>query len=167
MRDSLDAVGVVFLRVDEPQVAQLEILHRAHHVGDVHQLLRLVEHDEDHGWKPTVETTTGDTSTADTATARVDTATAGAAKVVRRLIRRRFIARRRIVRRLIIRPAPTPRTAPRPADPLSARPIRCHRSTPAARRAVPDPATARSRSGRIPRGPRHGPVAPRATRCPQ
>src|SRR5512143_3344464 len=152
MRDSLDAVGVVFLRVDEPQVAQLEILHRAHHVGDVHQLLRLVEHDEDHGWKPTVETTTGDTSTADTATARGDTATAGAAKVVRRLIRR---------------PAPTPRTDRRPADPLSARPIRCHRSTPAARRAVPDPATARSRSGRIPRGPRHGPVAPRATRCPQ
>src|SRR6266850_88615 len=46
MRDPFDAVRIVFARIHEPQVAQAEVFHPAHDVGDVDQILRLVQDDD-------------------------------------------------------------------------------------------------------------------------
>src|SRR5207237_8988258 len=52
VREPGDTIGVVLPRVDEPQVAQPEILERPHDVGDVDELLGLVEDDGDHYMSP-------------------------------------------------------------------------------------------------------------------
>src|SRR3989442_425262 len=48
VRDALARIRVVLPRRDEPQVLEAEVLHRPHHVGDVHQVLGLLKHDDDH-----------------------------------------------------------------------------------------------------------------------
>src|SRR5205807_1129804 len=47
VRDALDPIRVVLARAHQPQVAKPEILERPHHVGDVDEVLGLVQHDGD------------------------------------------------------------------------------------------------------------------------
>lgn len=47
MRDTLDAPRVERHRVHQVQVTEPHVLHRAHGGGDVHQVLRLEQHDAD------------------------------------------------------------------------------------------------------------------------
>ena len=48
MRDPFDAVGLVLARIHQPQVTKAEILHGAHDVRNIDEILRLVEHDDNH-----------------------------------------------------------------------------------------------------------------------
>src|SRR5262245_35885367 len=48
VRDPFDPMPLVFARLHEAQVPEPEVLHRAHDLGDVDELLGLVEH-HDHG----------------------------------------------------------------------------------------------------------------------
>src|SRR5258705_427884 len=48
VRDSLHPVGLVLARIHEPEVAHAKVLHPAYDVGDVDEVLRLVQDDDDH-----------------------------------------------------------------------------------------------------------------------
>jgi len=48
VRDALDPVRLVLARAHEAQIAHAEVLHAANHVRDVDEILRLVQHDDDH-----------------------------------------------------------------------------------------------------------------------
>src|SRR5438105_13543800 len=49
MRDSFDAIRFVFAGIDEPQVAQAKVLHAADDMGDVDEILGMIQnHDHTH-----------------------------------------------------------------------------------------------------------------------
>src|SRR5512143_3830017 len=118
MCDPLDAVWVVFPRVDEPQVAHPEVLHRAHHVGDVEEILWLVQDDEDtHRTNPECGMRNAESL--------FEVRAGGTTH------HPEFRIPHFAFRVVVTRPAPVPRTAPGPAGPPAARPTPCRRSTPA------------------------------------
>src|SRR5881397_83926 len=47
VRDAFDPIRVVFARAHQPELVKPEILERPHHMGDVDEVLGLVEHDGD------------------------------------------------------------------------------------------------------------------------
>jgi hypothetical protein len=47
VRDAFHSIGVVLARAHQPEIAETEILERANHVGDVDEILGLVEHHGD------------------------------------------------------------------------------------------------------------------------
>ncbi len=48
VRNALDTIGLVLARVHESQIAHAEVLHAANDVRNVHEILRLVQDDDDH-----------------------------------------------------------------------------------------------------------------------
>src|SRR2546429_5706859 len=46
MRNSFDAIRFVFAGIDQPQVAQAKVLHAANDVGDVDEILGMIQNDD-------------------------------------------------------------------------------------------------------------------------
>src|SRR2546427_155984 len=120
--DPLDPVGVVLPRPHQPEIPEAEVLHRPHHVGDVDEILGLVQDDDDHNsnakfgmrnaeWKDELPS--------------------------------RLRIPHSAFRIGIIPPTLTRRAAPDPAGPPATTPSRRRRSTPAGPRAARGPAASR------------------------
>src|SRR5439155_5173082 len=165
VRDPLHAIGVVLARAHEAQVATVEILQGPHHVGDVDEILGLVQNDDD--------THRSDDPNAECGMRNAELQ----GKVVRvTTLALTFRIPHCEFRILVIRPTPAHPSVLHPAGRPARTPTRCRRSKPAARRDGCGPAASRSRADRTgtarrraraaPPLPAPGARAPRRTRGP-